>query len=124
MSVGTLPLLLSPGDIVLAYFPFSRHEPQPYKKRPVLVLSHLGLNEDEAVGLVMITGNAQRFQSQGAGDIRIDEWQQCQLAKHSVIRTRRVWTARRADLAGAVGKLTPPELLEKVKEQVRNTLAL
>lgn len=119
-----LPQRLSAGDIVLVYFPFSRHERVPYKKRPVLVLSHIGLNEDEAIGLVMITGNEERFGSQGAGDIRIDRWQDCRLAKRSVIRTRRVWTARWSDLAGTVGKLEPASLLEIVRAEVRNTLAL
>jgi hypothetical protein len=52
-----------PGEIVLVYYPYSRHESQPDKKRPVLVLSHVGLNEDEAIGLVMITGNEKRFNS-------------------------------------------------------------
>ena len=89
-SAEPLPQWLSPGDIVTAHFPFSRHEAEPYKKRPVLVLSHVGLNEDEAIGLVMITGNQQRFTSHGAGDIRIERWQECRLAKRSVIRTRRL----------------------------------
>lgn len=97
---GPLPQRLNPGDIVLAYFPYSRHEPEPYKQRPVLVLSHVGLNEDEAIGLVMITGNEQRFASLGAGDIRIDHWRECRLSKRSVIRTRRVWTARYWDPRG------------------------
>ncbi|MGH3633654.1 MAG: type II toxin-antitoxin system PemK/MazF family toxin [Mycobacterium sp.] len=119
-----LPQRLSPGDIVLVYFPYSRHEREPYKKRPVLVLSHIGLNEDEAIGLVMITGNEERFTSQGAGDIRIDRWQDCRLAKRSVIRTRRIWTARYWDLAGKVGTLQPTSLLDHVRDAVRNTLAL
>jgi mRNA-degrading endonuclease toxin of MazEF toxin-antitoxin module len=109
---------------VLAWFPFSKHEPEPYKKRPVLVLSHIGLNEDEAIGLVMITGNERRFVSQGAGDIRVDQWQESKLAKHSVIRARRVWTARRQDLAGTVGTLTPLTLLERVQAEVKTALSL
>jgi mRNA-degrading endonuclease toxin of MazEF toxin-antitoxin module len=115
---------LSPGDIVTVWFPYSRDEREPYKKRPVLVLSHIGLNEDEAVGLVMITGNERRFASQGAGDIRIDLWRECQLPKRSVIRTRRVWTARYLDLAGKVGTLQPASLLDDVRAEVRNTLGL
>jgi mRNA-degrading endonuclease toxin of MazEF toxin-antitoxin module len=121
---GPLPSRLSAGDIVLAWFPFSRHESQPYKKRPVLVLSHVGLNEDEAIGLVMITGNEERYQSRGAGDIRVDQWQQCNLAKNSVIRTRRIWTCRWVDLAGNVGKLTPNGLLDQVRSEVRTALGL
>jgi mRNA-degrading endonuclease toxin of MazEF toxin-antitoxin module len=119
-----LPQRLSPGDIVLVYFPYSRHEPEPYKKRPVLVLSHIGLNEDEAIGLVMITSNEQRYASLGAGDIRIDRWQECKLSKRSVIRTRRIWTARYWDLAGKLGRLEPASLLEEVRQEVRYTLAL
>lgn len=119
-----LPQHLSAGDIVLAYFPFSKHESKPYKKRPVLVLSHIGINEDEAIALVMITGNEQRFNSQGAGDIRIERWQECKLWKRSVIRTRRVWTARYWDLAGKLGTLQPASLLDEVQAEVRNTLAL
>jgi mRNA-degrading endonuclease toxin of MazEF toxin-antitoxin module len=121
---GPLPPRLSPGDIVLAWFPFSRHEPEPYKRRPVLVLSHIGLDEDEAIGLVMITGNEERFRSRGAGDVRIDRWADCMLAKESVIRTRRVWTARWRDLAGSVGRLAPLDLLDEVREEVCGTLQL
>lgn len=124
MKAGPLPTRLTPGDIVLAWYPFSRHEKQPYKKRPVLVLSHVGLDEDEAIGFVMITGSATRFASLGAGDIRIDRWQECKLEKESTIRTRRVWTGRWTDLAGAVGKLEPAALLEQVRDEVRNTLQL
>jgi mRNA-degrading endonuclease toxin of MazEF toxin-antitoxin module len=121
---GPLPERLSPGDIVLAWFPFSRHESQPYKKRPVLVLSHIGLLEDEAIGFVMITGNKQRFASQGAGDIRIKQWKEAKLDRESVIRTRRLWTGRQSDLAGKLGALEPASLLDEVRRAVRNTLAL
>lgn len=115
---------LSPGDIIMVWFPYSKHEAQPYKKRPVLVLSHIGLNEDEAIGLAMVTGNEKRFASLGAGDIRLERWQDCRLAKRSVIRTRRLWTARWSDVAGRVGSLQPASLLDQVRVEVRNTLAL
>lgn len=88
------------------------------------MLSHVGLLEDEAIGFVMITGNQRRFASRGAGDVRIERWRDCRLAKESVIRTRRVWTGRWSDLAGAVGKLEPGSLLDEVRTEVRNTLAL
>jgi mRNA-degrading endonuclease toxin of MazEF toxin-antitoxin module len=124
VTPGPLPSRLTPGDIVLAWFPFSKNETEPYKKRPVLVLSHVGLSEDEAIGLVMITGNEKRFASQGAGDVRIDQWRESKLAKDSVIRARRVWTATRQDLAGSLGKLTPPSLLERVQAEVKIALNL
>lgn len=115
---------MNPGDIALVWFPFTRDASEPFKKRPVLILSDVGLMDDQAITCVMITSNEQRFKSRGAGDVRVSDFRGCGLPKPSTIRTRRLWTAQSSDLASQVKGHVPPAMLEEVRELIRDTLRL
>lgn len=82
------------------WFPFSRSEPQPYKKRPVLVLAAIGRPPDRAVLVAMITSKGQRVKRPSPGDVVVDDWQSAGLLMPSVVRTRRLWTAEERDFEG------------------------
>ncbi|MBY6411708.1 type II toxin-antitoxin system PemK/MazF family toxin [Rhodococcus sp. BP-252] len=114
---------MNPGDLVLLWFPFNHSAAQPFKKRPALVLSRVGLGDDEAIVCVMVTGNPHRFRSAGAGDIKLTDWRSCGLAKESTIRSRRVWSAMPADFAGNIGRVKA-STLEAVREEVRTLLGV
>lgn len=62
-----------PGQIRLVWFPFSRNEPEPYKKRPVLVLSSIGRVPDQAIFVAMVTSSESRVQNPGPGDVVIPD---------------------------------------------------
>ncbi len=71
----------------------------------------------------MVTGNRQRFTRPRGGDIRIEEWEAVGLAKASVIRTRRLWTAESRDVIRALG-VVDSATLEKAKDEIRLILSL
>jgi mRNA-degrading endonuclease toxin of MazEF toxin-antitoxin module len=108
-----------PGEIRLVWFPFSPSEPEPYKKRPVLVLAAAGSGPDRAVFVAMITGNARRFQRPGPGDVAITDWQSAGLKAASVVRTRRLWTAEERDFAGGRLGAVSDTVLNDVRAKVR-----
>lgn len=91
------------GDVALVWFPFSRAEEQPYKKRPVLVLNALGDGADEAVVCVMVTGNEARWRNPGRSDVPLADWRSYGLAKESIVRTRRIWTGQSRDFERVLG---------------------
>jgi mRNA-degrading endonuclease toxin of MazEF toxin-antitoxin module len=110
------------GDVVLLWFPFSHTEPEPYKKRPVLILTDaIPALADEALLVAMITSNARRVKRPKVGDIVIDEWQEAGLNGASVIRTRRLWTAETRDIAKALG-VVKDETLDEARRLVRAML--
>ena len=116
--------MTKPGEVRYVWFPFSRGESEPYKKRPVLVLGVVGSPPDQAVLVAMITGNAARFARPHAGDVPLLDWRRLQLAKESVVRTRRIWTAEERDFprAPALGEVSP-EVLDVVRAELRALLA-
>lgn len=87
------------------WFPFSKAEKEPYKKRPVLVLNALGSGADEAVVCVMVTGNAARWNNPGRSDVPLANWQAYGLAKESIVRTRRIWTGQSRDFEKVLGNV-------------------
>ena len=111
------------GDVALVGFPFSGHASVTFKKRPVLVLCTFGTVPDEVVWTVMITGSAHRVTTPGPGDFLIEEWSAVGLAKASVIRTRRVWTAEQRDVLQTIGEV-PARLLDEVRAAIRSSLDL
>ncbi|OLT12267.1 hypothetical protein BJF78_24720 [Pseudonocardia sp. CNS-139] len=115
--------MIAPGEVRLVWFPFSRNEAEPYKKRPVLVLAAHGTAPDEVVLVTMITSNPQRFARPHSGDIPLVDWQQFGLPKPSVARCRRVWTAEARDFTGAPLGSVSADILEKVKAELRALLA-
>lgn len=94
---------MNSGDVRLIWFPFSRNQAEPYKKRPVLVINAVGTVPDRAILVAMITSNAQRFARPAVGDIPIVGWRSSGLLKPSVIRTRRLWTAEERDFSTQLG---------------------
>ncbi len=113
---------MTPGDLALATFPFSAHASAPWKRRPVLILSNVGVAPDQAIFVAMVTGNSGRVLQPQPGDLQVKEWQAAGLVKPSVIRTRRLWTAEDRDLVRVLGQV-PPELLEQARQAVRDMLA-
>ena len=109
------------GDVALVGFPFSGRASVSFKKRPVLVLCTFGAVPDEVVWTVMITGSLQRVETPGPGDIAMVEWQAAGLAKASVIRTRRVWTAEQRDVLLRIGQVST-KLLDTVRLTVQSSL--
>jgi len=67
----------------------------------------------------MITANAQRFLRPHAGDVVLSDWQALGLAKPSIVRARRVWTAEERDFAGPAIGNGAPATLESVKAELR-----
>ena len=113
----------APGDIRYVWFPFSRSEAEPYKKRPVLVLGVVGTPPDRAVLVAMITANAQRFTRPHQGDVALPDWERLGLLKPSVVRARRIWTAEERDFAGQLLGRVESETLEAVRVELRALLA-
>lgn len=106
------------GTVALAYFPFSAAESQPFKKRPVLVLGSSGVGLSEVVVIAMITGSQARINSPGPGDLLIADWQECGLAKESLVRSRRFWAAEERDLAQTLGT-APAPLVDQVAATIK-----
>lgn len=96
---------MSAGDVALVFFPFSQNESEPFKKRPVLVVADQGTPPDQALLVMMITGNPRRFSHPKASDIPITEWQAAGLDKESVLRTMRLWTAEGRDVDRVLGRV-------------------
>jgi mRNA-degrading endonuclease toxin of MazEF toxin-antitoxin module len=115
--------VVAPGDVVLVDFPFSASEPQPYKRRPVLVMAARGTPPDQAIFCVMITGNHRRVRRPGPGDITIPNHSVVGLARPSVIRTRRIWTAEGRDIVRAIGQVET-QTLDLVRAEVAALLGL
>ena len=115
--------MTAPGDVRFVWFPFSRNEAEPYKKRPVLVLGVAGTPPDRAVLVAMITANAQRFARPHPGDVALMDWRDLGLAKPSVVRARRIWTAEERDFTGPPVGRVDPATLEAVKAELRALLA-
>jgi hypothetical protein len=111
-----------PGEVRLVWFPFSYSEPQPYKKRPVLVLAAVGSAPDRAILVAMITANAQRVRRPRPGDVVITDWQSAGLEAPSVVRTRRLWTAEERDFTGNPLGVVSATILEDVRANVRSLL--
>lgn len=114
--------MTAPGEIQFVWFPFSRTEAEPYKKRPVLILGVVGTAPDRAVLVAMVTGNQQRFLKPHAGDVALHDWQVLGLTKESVVRTRRIWTAEERDFAGAPLGTVKDSVLAAVKAELRGLL--
>jgi hypothetical protein len=114
---------VNPGELRLLWFPFSRNEPQPYKKRPVLVLAAVGRVPDRAVFVAMVTSSPDRVRKPGPGDVVVTNWQQAGLRYPSVVRTRRLWTAEDRDFEGSVLGAVEPAVLKEVKQHVAKLTA-
>lgn len=111
---------MTPGDVVLANFPFSAGATIAFKRRPVLVVAAAGSVPNQAIWVAMVTGNRQRFLRPQAGDIKVTEWQGL-LANESVVRTRRVWTAEQQDIVRVLGPVQPATL-EAVRAEIADVL--
>ena len=112
-----------PGELRLVWFPFSRNEAEPYKRRPVLVLAATGQVPDRAILVAMVTSNARRVLSPSTGDIIVEDWQQAGLRRPSVIRSRRLWTAEERDFDGTVLGAVDSAVLGHVRQHVQELLA-
>jgi mRNA-degrading endonuclease toxin of MazEF toxin-antitoxin module len=110
---------VNPGDVVAVMFPFSATQAEPYKRRPVLVVNEIGSPPDQAILCVMITSSERRLRSPRAGDVVISDYQGAGLARPSVIRCRRVWTAESTDVHKHYGAVDAATLA-----QVRSELAV
>lgn len=110
--------MVAPGEIRFVWFPFSRGEAEPYKKRPVLVLGLVGTVPDRAVLVTMVTANPQRMIRPHAGDVPLPDWEAIGLAKPSVVRTRRIWTAEERDFTGALIGTVDQATLDAVKAEL------
>jgi hypothetical protein len=95
------------GDIALLWFPFGSSQSSSFKKRPVLILNKSGTGDDQAVVCTMITGSADRIENPHPGDIAVLDWQAFGLAKESVVRPARFWSAEESDVDKVIGKATP-----------------
>lgn len=109
---------MKPGELRLLWFPFSHHEPQPYKKRPVLVLAAVGRVPDRAVLVAMVTSNPDRIKNPRPGDIVVGDWRASGLQRPSVIRCRRIWTAEDRDFAGVLLGSVSATVLTRAKGNV------
>ncbi len=113
---------MTPGDLRLVWFPFSRNEAEPYKKRPVLVLAATGVTPDRVVLVAMVTSNERRVRRPSPGDVVVTDWQQAGLLLPSVVRSRRLWTAEERDFEGTVLGAVDRPVLDQVRLNVRNLL--
>lgn len=104
------------------WFPFSRNEAEPYKRRPVLVLAASGQVPDRAVLVAMVTANERRVLNPGIGDIGIENYKQAGLRRPSVVRSRRLWTAEERDFEGTVLGQVDPSVLDQVRQHVQGLL--
>lgn len=113
---------MRPGAVALLWFPYSRQELVPFKKRPVLVLgqSKTQSGADSAVLIAMITGSKQRVQNPGLADFVLDSWAAYGLLAPSVVRTTRLWTAESRDFEKPIGAIDNPTLnlvIDQIKDQ-------
>lgn len=115
--------MIEAGQIVTVWFPFSHIEPDPYKRRPVLVLGVYGSGDDQAILVTMITSNARRVSRPHPEDVLIPDHDKCGLPQASVVRATRLWTAQTRDIAGIVGKV-PASVLEDVRDRLRPLLGM
>src|SRR5437016_6240264 len=90
---------MKPRDVALVQFPFSYQEPEPFTKRPVVVVGCTlpGESGDHAVLVAQITGSTKRIENIGQGDVLIHKWREAGLNKLSVVRARRLWTPEPRD---------------------------
>lgn len=108
--------MTQPGDIVTVWFPFSRVEAEPYKKRPVVVLAVEGSGIDAAILVMMVTSNARRVASPGRLNVPMPSNAATGLLLPSVARLTRVWTAESRDIASTLGA-APNGLLTEIKSR-------
>lgn len=102
--------MIAPGDVLLLRFPFSASEAQPFKTRPVLVLSGpTGRGIEEAILVAMVTGSGDRISSPRPTDVRVDH-EAAGLRIPSVVRVNRVWAAESRDVIEKLGRVTDDEL--------------
>lgn len=95
------------GDIALLWYPFGNTQQSSFKKRPVLILNKAGAGDDQAISCVMITGSEARIKNPRPGDIPVLDWQAYGLAKESVVRPARFWSAEESDVVKVIGKASP-----------------
>lgn len=115
--------MVSSGDIVLLWVPFGSTQLNSFKKRPVLVLNKSGTGDDQIVACVMITGSADRVANPRPGDIPITDWQGFGLAKESVVRPARFWSAEERDVVKTIGKATP-QFTALVRDAVARSIGI
>jgi PemK-like, MazF-like toxin of type II toxin-antitoxin system len=113
---------VTPGELRLVWFPFSRNETEPYKRRPVLVLAASGQVPDQAVLVAMVTANGRRVMNPGPGDIFVGNWKQAGLRRPSVIRSRRLWTAEERDFDGTMLGTVHADVLDQARRHVQELL--
>lgn len=113
---------MSAGDLGIVLFPFSHTEPQPYKKRPVLILGSTGHGADEAIFVAMVTGNAKRYANPAKSDVPIVDWRGCGLRGPSVVRATRLWTAQRRDFDRLCIGTVASSVLADVRDIIRTGL--
>lgn len=111
------------GNIALLWFPFGSTQQVIFKKRPVLVLRKSGSGDDQAVVCVMITGSADRVANPRSGDIVIEDWQAFGLAKASVVRPARFWSAEQRDVDRVIGQASP-EFIALVRRRVADIIGI
>lgn len=99
--------MVKSGDIALLWYPFGSAQQSSFKKRPVLVLNKTGSGDNQAVTCVMITGSLTRIATPHAGDIPVLDWEKYGLAKESVVRPARFWTAEESDVVKVIGRADP-----------------
>ncbi|MFI8528244.1 type II toxin-antitoxin system PemK/MazF family toxin [Promicromonospora sukumoe] len=108
---------VNPGDVVLLPFPLDSEAEEPYKKRPVLVVGAEGRGPDEALVVVMVTGNPHRYARPRPGDVPLSDWQSVGLARESTVRSRRFWSAESAHVVHRIGAVSDATL-ETVRDLI------
>lgn len=111
------------GDIALLWFPFGSSQASAFKKRPVLVLNKSGTGDDQAVVCAMITGSADRIANPRPGDLPVLEWAAFGLAKESVVRPARFWSAEESEVDKVIGKASP-EFTAEVRASVARIIGI
>ena len=115
---------MKPGAIIAVNFPFSAHQSDPYKVRPVLVLNAIGEGPDQAILCAMITSSEQRVRRPRAGDVVILDHESAGLPRPSVVRCRRIWTAERRDTTGRQYGTLSDVLLAEVRRELAVLIGL
>jgi hypothetical protein len=87
-----------------------------------LILNRVAFGYDQALVSVMITGSLERVARPFPGDIPIPNWQQSGLAKPSVVRPARFWSAEDRDVDRVIGR-ADPGLLAAVRTAVVGVVA-
>lgn len=116
---------MNAGDIGLLSFPFTPREPQPFKKRPVLVLGDAptSATSDASILVAMITSSSARVSNPGRYDVPLEMSEVSGLTVASVCRSNRLWTAEPADFVKVLGQVTASEL-SSVKALVKEMFSL